>query len=87
MHQAAVTGQAKAFHKSAASASTLAVDMMDNASALPTCRSDNINSRQLIENGLNSPTRLHEEAFFEKRNRTVKLFFDIGRHELVAQIL
>ena len=62
MHQAAVTGQANASHKSAASASTLAVDMMDNASALPTCRSDNINSRQLIENGLNAPTRLHEEA-------------------------
>jgi hypothetical protein len=65
VHQAAVTGQANASHKSAASASTLAVDMMDNASALPTCRSDNINSRQLIENGLNAPTRLHEEAKYK----------------------
>jgi hypothetical protein len=38
------------------------MDMMDNASALPTCHSDNINSRQLIKNGRKSPTRLHEEA-------------------------
>jgi hypothetical protein len=44
----------------------LAVDMMDNASALPTCPQDNNNnnrSRQ-IKIGLKSPTRLHDEALF-----------------------
>ena len=40
----------------------LAVDMMDNASALPTCPQDNNNGSRQIKIGLKSPTRLHDEA-------------------------
>jgi hypothetical protein len=40
----------------------LAVDMMDNASALPTCPQDNNNRSRQIKIGLKSPTRLHDEA-------------------------
>ena len=50
VHQAAVIWSSQSVvHRSAPPARTLAMDMMDNASALPTCHSDNINSTQLIE--------------------------------------
>jgi hypothetical protein len=38
------------------------MDMMDNASALPTCPQRNNKRRQLFKNGPKSPTRLPEEA-------------------------
>jgi hypothetical protein len=40
----------------------VAVDMMDNASALPTCPQRNYKRRQQFKNGPKSPTRLPEEA-------------------------
>ena len=39
----------------------IAVDMMDNASALPTCPQPQ-QRKQLLEIGPKLPTRLHEEA-------------------------
>jgi hypothetical protein len=40
------------------------VDMMDNASALPTCPQRQNKSRQLMEIGQNLPTRSRDEALF-----------------------
>jgi Serine dehydrogenase proteinase len=39
------------------------MDMMDNASALPTCPQRNNKRRQWFKNGPKSPTRLPEDAF------------------------
>ena len=46
----------------AGGAADIAVDMMDNASALPTCPQRRRREKTAFENGPNSPTRLHEEA-------------------------
>src|SRR5262245_20515619 len=43
-------------------AADIAVDMMDNASALPTCPQRQQQQKTALRNGPKSPTRLHEEA-------------------------
>ena len=48
----------------------IAVDMMDNASALPTCPQPQ-QRKQLLEIGPKLPTRLHEEAIKDISNRNV----------------
>jgi hypothetical protein len=51
----------------------IAVDMMDNASALPTAHSDNKNERRLFENGQN-----HQADFTKK----LKIISIGPRHDL-----
>jgi len=53
---------AKLHYKYTTETNFVAMDMMDNASALPTCPQRNNKRRQRFKNGPKSPTHLPEEA-------------------------
>jgi hypothetical protein len=55
---------AKLHYKYTTETNFVAMDMMDNASALPTCPQRNNKRRQRFKNGPKSPTHLPEEAKF-----------------------
>jgi hypothetical protein len=54
----------KVHYKYTTETNFVAMDMMDNASALPTCPQRNNKKRQRFKNGPKSPTHLPEEGFY-----------------------